>query len=98
MDWEVPQKLQPSIVKLIHKSWHLMYMAILYMKNENAMYICWNKWNNIRKKSSLVSKQNKTTIILMQNQIVLMTMTPLRSYWDEKTNWVGGIRLVIDGE
>jgi hypothetical protein len=77
LDWEVPQKLQPSIVKLIHKSWHLMYMVVLYMKNENAMYICWNKW-----KSSSVSKQNKTTIILMQNQ----TMTPLRSYWEEKTN------------
>jgi hypothetical protein len=28
-----------------------------------------------------------------------MTMTPpLRSYWEEKTNWVGGILSVIDGE
>jgi hypothetical protein len=25
-----------------------------------------------------------------------MTMTPLRSYWGEKTNWVGGILSVID--
>jgi hypothetical protein len=59
------------------------------MKNEKAVYICWNKW-----KSSSVSKQNKTEIILMQNQ----TMTPLKSYWEEKTNWVGGILSMIDGE
>jgi hypothetical protein len=25
-----------------------------------------------------------------------MTMTPLRSYWEDKTNWVGGILSVID--
>jgi hypothetical protein len=110
-----------------------MYMAVLYMKNENAMYI---SWNNIREEIiiSFKTKQNNNNfdaksdfpyfLFCRSEDLKLeegkpfaavkktkdhynnnscgttrtMTMTPLRSYWEEKTNWVGGILSVIDGE
>jgi hypothetical protein len=108
-----------------------MYMAVLYMKNENAMYI---SWNNIREEIiiSFKTKQNNnnfdaksdcTYFLFCRSEDLkleegkpfaavkktkdhynnnscgttrTMTMTPLRSYWEEKTNWVGGILSVID--